>query len=85
MQDVAAVVVDIAVIDPKSKVLLTNAQITTLAASLSDYNSATMTAPGQLRASWQNTLDANTTLPRAAISGIRLYERVFYLSPPTGL
>ena len=78
MQDVAAVVVDIAVIDSKSKVLLTD--VTTLAASLSDYNSATMTAPGQLRASWQNTLDTNTTLPRPAISGIRLYERYFYLT-----
>ena len=34
-------------------------------------------APGQLRNKWQNTLNANTTLPRPAISGIRLYERFF--------
>ena len=27
------------------------------------------------------TLDANASLPRPAISGIRLYERYFYLSP----
>jgi prepilin-type N-terminal cleavage/methylation domain-containing protein len=81
MQDVAAIIADIAVIDSKSKVLLTNAQITTLAAGLSDYT-AGMT-PGQLRANWQTYLDGITTLPRPAISGIRLYERYFYLSPPT--
>jgi hypothetical protein len=86
MQDVAAIVVDIAVIDPKSKVLLTDAQIATFrtpsaANFLADYASG-MT-PGQLRAQWQNTLDGITTLPRAAISGIRVYERYFYLSPPT--
>ena len=81
MQDVAAIIVDIAVIDSKSKVLLTNAQITTLAAGLSDYT-AGMT-PGQLRSNWQTYLDGITSLPRPAISGIRLYERYFYLSPPT--
>ncbi len=77
----AAIIVDIAVIDPKSKALLTDAQITTLAAGLSDYTAGMV--PGQLRANWQNTLNTNTTLPRPALSGIRLYERFFYLSPPT--
>jgi hypothetical protein len=81
MQDVSAIVVEIAVIDPKSKVLLTDAQITSVAGQLVDYASGM--APGQLRAQWQNTLNANTTLPRPALSGIRLYERYFYLSPPT--
>jgi len=85
--DVAAIVVDIAAIDPKSGVLLTNAQIATLAGGLSDFpsNAATAAAmvPGQLRANWQTALDANSSLPRPAISGIRLYERYFYLSPPT--
>ena len=81
MQDVAAVVVVIAVIDPKSKVLLTDAQITSLTGQLVDYSSEMV--PGQLRAQWQDTLNANTSLPRPAISGIRLYERYFYLSPPT--
>ena len=76
----AAIIVDIAAIDPKSKVLLTDAQITTLAAGLSDYTAGMV--PGQLRNNWQNTLNANTTLPRSALSGIRLYERFLYLSPP---
>src|SRR5213080_4207311 len=81
LSQIAAIVADMAVIDSKSKVLLTNAQITTIAAGLSDY-SAGMT-PGQLRSNWQTYLDGITTLPRPAISGIRLYERYFYLSPPT--
>src|SRR6266516_828519 len=81
MQDVAAIVVDIAVIDSKSKVILTDAQVTTLAAGLTDYTAGMV--PGQLRATWQTYLDGITTLPRPAISGVRLYERYLYLSPPT--
>jgi hypothetical protein len=78
---IAAILADIAVIDSNSKVLLTNAQITSLAGQLSDYTASMV--PGQLRNNWQNTLNANTTLPRPALSGIRLYERSFYFSPPT--
>jgi type II secretory pathway pseudopilin PulG len=78
---IAAIVADIAVIDSKSKVLLNNTQITSLAGQLVDYSAANM-VPGQLRTSWQNTLNTNTTLPRPAVSGIRLYERFIYLSPP---
>ena len=81
LSQIAAIVADVAVIDSKSKVLLSDAQITTLAAGLSDYT-AGMT-PGQLRSNWQTYLDGITSLPRPAISGIRLYERYFYLSPPT--
>jgi type II secretory pathway component PulJ len=85
MQDVSAIVVDIAVIDPKSKVLLTDAQVATLSTPgnanfLGDYTSG-MT-PGQLRNQWQNQVNAITTLPRPALSGIRFYERYLYLSPP---
>lgn len=81
MRDVAAIIVDIAVIDTKSKVLLTNSQIATLAGSLTDYSFGMV--PGQLLASWRSTLDTNPgNLPRPAISGIRLYERFLYLSPP---
>jgi hypothetical protein len=93
MQDVAAIVVDIAVIDPKSKVLLSNGQLTSLASQLIDWGTTScpgcptqtqwQTTPGLLRAQWQNTLNNVTTLPRPAISGIRVYERYFYLSPPT--
>jgi hypothetical protein len=76
---IAALIADIAVIDPKSKVLLTNAQMTTLAGNtiLSDHNGQ---PPGVLLTNWRNALDTNTNLPRPALSGIRLYERYFYLS-----
>jgi hypothetical protein len=88
MQDVIAVVADIAVIDPKSRGLVTDAQLARLNGAdgqpplLVDF-SAGMT-PGQLLAQWRAALDANTVgLPRPAISGIRVYERYLYLSPPT--
>jgi hypothetical protein len=85
LSQIAAILVDIAVIDTRSKVLLNNAQIATLstfgnANFLTDYSSGM--APGRLRFLWQNTLNGITNLPRPALSGIRLYERYFYLSPP---
>ena len=100
MQDVAAVVVVVAVIDPKSKVLVTDAQLARLNGAdgqppaLIDWGNTTcagcptqtqwQTTPGLLRAQWRAALDANTIgLPLPAISGIRVYERYLYLSPPT--
>jgi hypothetical protein len=92
----AAIIVDIALIDSKSKVLLNDAQIAKFSTPgdshhfLGDYTSG-MT-PGQLRTQWQNKLngiidpnspDFDSTMPRPAVSGIRLYERYFYISPPT--
>jgi hypothetical protein len=77
-KDAAAIVVAIAVIDPRSKVLLSNSQIATLGESLPDYASGW--GPGELLARWQSALDSITNLPRPAISGIRLYERYFPIS-----
>jgi hypothetical protein len=83
LSQIAAIIVDIAVIDPKSRVLLTPAQIASLAAQLTDWPFNTSAQqPSYLRTQWQTTLNANTTLPRPALSGIRLYQRFFYLSPP---
>jgi hypothetical protein len=91
MQDIAAIVVAIAVIDPKDKALLdtvdpTGVKLNRLngadgaAPLLVDYNAASMTTPGQLLTAWRTALDANTVgLPQPAISGVRLYERYFYL------
>ena len=75
MQDVAAIVVDIAVIDPKSKVLLDNSaqvpppndNITVLRGQLVDYASGHPS--GWLRTQWQSALDSidpNNPDPRAA-------------------
>ena len=77
MQDISAIIVDIAVLDAKSRVLLTNSDITELADELPDYGGQ---APGGLLAGWRTALDANRTLPRRALSNVRLYERCFHLS-----
>lgn len=85
-RDVAAIVVDIAVIDPKSKLLLTNQQIGTLNGNSSLSNFLTdwsqdLNRPGKLLLQWQNRLNRITTLPRGqAVAGVRVYERYFYLN-----
>jgi hypothetical protein len=84
VKDIAAIVVAIAVIDPKSRVLLTTANMERLAGTngqtspLVDYTTGGV--PGQLLSTWQTALDGITDMPRPAISGIRLYERYFYLN-----
>jgi hypothetical protein len=85
MRDIAAVIADIAVIDPKSKMVVPVSQMEQLAGTngqssvLVDYS--TGMTPGQLLANWRTALDTNTIgLPRPAISGIRVYERYFYLT-----
>jgi hypothetical protein len=88
MQDVVAIVVDIAAIDPKTRGLVTNAQLARLNGAdglpplLVDF--AVGMTTGQLLSRWRAALDANTiALPQPAVSGIRVYERYMYLSPPT--
>ena len=81
---VMAIVVDIALIDPKSKVLLTDQQIASLntgssGSFLADFGGDD-TTPGHLINTWQKKLNGITTLPRPAVSGIRVYERYFYLT-----
>jgi hypothetical protein len=85
LRDVAAIVVDIAVVEPKSRALLSN--ITGLAATLVDVPFDPVTyqvtvQPGQLLAQWRTAVDGNASWPRPVLSGIRLYERFIYLSPP---
>jgi hypothetical protein len=109
MQDIAAIVVVIAVIDPTSRVLVTDAQLARLngadnqAPVLIDWGTTTspycspspcpsqtdwQKTPGLLLAQWSAALDANISpngigLPPPARAGIRVYERVLYLPPPT--
>ena len=103
MCDVAAIIVDIAVIDPKSRVLVSDAQLARLNGTdgqsqgpvLLDWGNTSspycspscpdqqqwQTTPGLLLAQWRAAIDANTIgLPQPAISGIRVYERYFYLT-----
>jgi Prokaryotic N-terminal methylation motif len=79
MQDVAAISICIAAIDPKSRVLISDSQLTTLTSRLPDFT-ASMT-PGALLNQWQTALDGITDMPRPTIQGVRIYERYFYLLP----
>lgn len=79
--DVTAVIATIAAIDPKSKVLLSDAQIGTLIGRLVDFDPATHTQIGDLPNAWQTTLDGTNDMVRPAIAGIRVYQRTFYLLP----
>jgi prepilin-type N-terminal cleavage/methylation domain-containing protein len=79
MQDVAAIVAAIAVIDSKSKVLLSDSQIGTIIGSLSDFNLGMQ--PGDLVRQWQNSLNSISGMPREAISQIRISQRYFPLTP----
>jgi hypothetical protein len=84
LKDVAAVTVVIAVADPKSRLLVTSAQLTTLAGNMEDFPSTTAsgyntTQPGALQAQWQSAINADTAIPRIAATAIRIYARTFYL------
>jgi hypothetical protein len=75
LQDVIAVNALIAVVDPKSKVLLSNSQIDTLVTNMNDF--ASSMRHGDLAAQWQSVLDSTTDMPRASLSSVRIYERAF--------
>jgi hypothetical protein len=79
MQDVAAISICLATIDPKSRVLISDSQLTTLISRLSDFS--TSMAPGDLLSQWQTTLEGTTDMPHPTVSSVRVYERYFYLLP----
>lgn len=74
LRDVSAVVVTIAVIDPKSRVLVADSQLVSLAGEMKDFT-LTMKA-GDLDADWQRVVDASS-IPRTSASSIRIYHRSF--------
>jgi prepilin-type N-terminal cleavage/methylation domain-containing protein len=75
MQDVTAISVAVAAIDPKSRVILSNAQLTTLAGRMNDFSNSM--GPGALVAQWQNALNTTTDMPRQAIAAVRIYQRYY--------
>lgn len=81
LQDVAAIAVVIAVVDPKSLILVKDKQLTDLAAAMQDFDHPIATPnPGDLEAQWQAAIDDTANgIPRAAAAGIRVYSRTFYL------
>jgi hypothetical protein len=70
--------VTIAVVDPASRNLVSNTQLSTMASQMNDF--ATTMQPGQLETQWTSAIAASS-LPHAAASAIRVYGRMFYLSP----
>jgi hypothetical protein len=77
IQNVAAIAIAIATVDPRSRVLLSDSQVTTLAGRLTDFT--TSMKPGDLLSQWQTTLAGVTDMPQSAVSGVRVYERYFHL------
>ena len=81
LRDVAAVVAVIAVINPKSRVLVSNTQLTNLASQMKDFSTLLYLNPGDLEAQWVSAInDPTNGIPRIAASSIRVYKRYFYLS-----
>lgn len=82
LRDVGAIVVTIAVVDPKSRQLIQDEQLATLADRMKDFDASTMTAPGDLKAQWQSVIeDAGNGVPRSVAAALHIYERTFSLSP----
>ena len=80
LRDVAAIIVTLASIDRKTSELISITQLNALAVNMADYTTAMH--PGDLLAQWQSAIDANVvtpSIPREALSAIRIYERYFYL------
>lgn len=87
LQDVAAISVAIAVIDPKSQMLVSGSQLASLSSAMQDFlpnmhnpgNGPTQT--GDLEAQWESAIIGSLPagIPRTAASSIRIYRRDFYL------
>ena len=77
MQDVTSIIVSIALIDSKSRTLISDSQLSTLLGNMPDF--APSMNPGDLVVQWQSVIDSTTGLPRPALQGIRCYERYFRL------
>ena len=78
MQDVAAITVLIAVVDPRTRTLVTNTMLTKLAANMNDFTNGMN--PGDLEAQWQTAIsDPSNGIPASAASAIRVYRRAFTL------
>jgi hypothetical protein len=88
MQDVAAIRVVIAVIDPKSRNIVPVAQLTasqpgSLANQMADFDPQTYPHVGDLEAHWESVIDGAINsggIPRNAASSVRIYSRDFPLS-----
>lgn len=85
-QDVSAIGVTIAVIDPQSRVLVSDdsqhlgkliGQMPDFSLNMHSGGTSTATQPGDLDAQWQSAVNATTAVPHAAASAIHIYSRLF--------
>lgn len=78
LQDVSAISIYVAALDPKSRLLTSDTDLNTVAGTMTDF-SPTMN-PGDLLTQWQSVLYSATGIPRPTLSAVRLYERTFILT-----
>jgi hypothetical protein len=79
LQDVAAISISIATLDPKSRRLIPDEGLAALGRTMIDFSPSMN--PGDLLAQWQSALNESTGLPRPSLTAVRLYERTFALAP----
>lgn len=77
LRDVGAIVVTIAVIDETSRKLVSEAQLQSLIDTMDNFPT---TKAENLVTQWQNAI-GSSSLPKAAISGVRIYTRTFPITP----
>ena len=73
-RDVSGMVVSLAVIDPKSRALVSGSALNVLAARMTDFDPARN--PGDMENQWRAAIDSSG-LPKAATAAMRVYQRVF--------
>ncbi|GAT35424.1 prepilin-type N-terminal cleavage/methylation domain-containing protein [Terrimicrobium sacchariphilum] len=78
INDVAGICVVVAVIDPKSRAIVSDDRLATLAGRMADFDNSMKT--GELEKKWRDAIDTSD-LPKAALSSVRVYGRTFYLNP----
>jgi hypothetical protein len=86
LADVEAFAVTIAVVDPRSRTLLSDQNLVDLAAQMNDFktqNGSGSVKSGVIEAQWNTVVTSNVSsgaIPRAAASAIRIYSRYFNLN-----
>jgi len=82
MQDVVALVVDIAVLDSKSRASLSSTALQTAAANLPDVSGTSIANSALPATTWKTQILSNSLgLPAVAASRVRVYQRYCYLTP----
>lgn len=79
LQDIAAISICLAALDPKSRLLTTDTDLSTLGNAMNDFVSSMN--PGDLLSQWESAVDSAAAIPRPTRSSVRLYERTFTLAP----